>query len=114
MNITMSLQYKRYPITYYILVTCLITCVCAAAEPEGYRPPDGFIPNANTAIRVAEAVLSPIFGEEKIQKERPFSAKLEGDIWTVSGHLDKDYFGGVAEIRIAKSDGRVLAVSHGK
>ena len=104
----------RHQISYYIVFTCLIVSFCVAAEPQGYRPPDGFIPNENTAIRVAEAVLIPIFGEETILKERPFSAKLKNEIWTVTGHLDEGYFGGVAEIQIAKSDGRILGVSHGK
>jgi hypothetical protein len=99
---------------FNLLVACLIAPFCVGSDSQGYRPPDGYIPDAKTAIRVAEAVLSPIFGEEKTRKERPFLATLKDDIWTVTGHLDEGLFGGVAEIRIAKGDGAILSVSHGK
>jgi hypothetical protein len=110
----MSLQYMTYRFAYRILVICLISCLDVTAKAQGYRPPNGFIPDAGTAVRVAEAVLGPIYGEEKIKNERPFVATLDGDIWTVTGHLDEGYHGGVAEIRIAKNDGRILEVGHGK
>lgn len=114
MSVTLNLQHMTYRLAYCILVICLISCLGVTAKAQGYRPPNGFVPDESTAVRVAEAVLRPIYGEEKIKKERPFSAKLEGDIWTVTGHLDEGYHGGVAEIRIAKSDGRILEVGHGK
>jgi len=50
----------------------------------------------------------------KVEYERPFSAKLTGNVWRVTGHLPSDVDGGVAEAWIDKRDGRVLRVTHGK
>src|SRR5262245_61036606 len=33
------------------------------------RPPDGFVPNAETAQRIAEAVLIPIFGQNEVETQ---------------------------------------------
>jgi hypothetical protein len=37
-----------------------------------YAPKDGFVPDAKTAVKIAEAVLIPVYGENKIESERPF------------------------------------------
>jgi hypothetical protein len=91
------------------------------AQPEAkhsYLPPNGYVPDSVTAIKIAEAVLVPIYSEREIAKERPFHAKLVGDVWTVEGTLScaskDDCFGGVAVVEISKRDGRILRVSHGK
>ena len=86
------------------------------AEPpkHSYMPPNGYVPDAKTAIRIAVAVWSPIYGEAKIQKEKPFHASLAKGIWTVEGSLPKGSVGGVAEADISKQDGRILRISHGK
>lgn len=109
-----TFQHRPWSTPLNCFVACLIAGLCIVSDSLGYTPPNGFIPDEKTAIRVAEAVLSPIFGEEKIQKERPFMAVLKDDVWTVTGHLDEGLMGGVAEIRIAKRDGSILGVGHGK
>ena len=94
----------------------------SSVVPEGYVPKDGFVPDSKTAMAVAEAVLKPVYGEAQIISERPFGAKLEADVWTVSGTLhcegEKDpnisCKGGVAVVRISKSDAKVLSMTHGK
>ena len=60
-------------------------------QQHSYVPEDGFVPNERTAIRIAEAVLDPIYGEDKIEAEGPLDAKLNdaGDTWIVWGHLPK-------------------------
>ena len=69
---------------------------------------DGFIPDAETAKKIAEAVWFPIYGEA-IYDEKPYQTKLENGIWIVEGTL-KSELGGVAYIEIQKSDGKVLKV----
>lgn len=32
------------------------------------KPKDGFVPDAKTAVKVAEAVLIPVYGEKKISE----------------------------------------------
>ncbi len=86
----------------------------AQAQNHSFMPKDGFVPDKATAVRIAEAVLMPVYGEEKIKRERPFIATLYNGIWTVRGSLRKGWKGGVAVAEIAKQDARVLSVSHGK
>lgn len=52
-----------------------------------HRPPKGYVPDETTAVRIAEAVLSPIYGEEQIKNERPFKGRLVEGVWIVSGTL---------------------------
>lgn|SRR6266568_4539693 len=72
------------------------------------------VPDEATAIRVAEKVLIPIYGKKQIESERPFTAKLVGNVWEVWGYLPPTMDGGVAEVRIDKRNGRILKISHGK
>jgi len=93
---------------------------CApAVRVHSYYPPNGYVPNEETAIRIAEAVWLPIYGREVVSKEKPFVAELRNGVWIVSGSLPKapegfEMIGGTLEIEISKSDGRILRVSHGE
>lgn len=72
-----------------------------------------YVPNEETAVKVAEAILYPIYGED-IYRQRPFIATLENEIWVIEGSLPKGMKGGVAYIEIQKKDCKVLKVTHGK
>ena len=94
------------------------------AMAQGIQPKEGFVPNQETAIKIAEAVLIPIWGKDKIESERPFAAELKENTWTVYGTLrcpggkggstTVGCRGGVATVEISRVDARVLSVSHGK
>lgn len=43
-----------------------------------------FVPDAKTAVKIAEAVLIPVYGETQVEPERPFKAVLENGIWTAT------------------------------
>jgi hypothetical protein len=96
----------------------LLTLLCALpliSQDFEYKPKNGFIPDEKTAIAVAEAVLSAVYGEEQIAQERPFSAKLTAGVWVVVGSSSSSSpNGGVAEIKISKQTGRIFGVTHGK
>src|SRR5437764_401937 len=65
--------------------------------------------------RIAVAIWEPIYGEDKIASEKPYQARLDTKgVWVVEGSLPKGWLGGVAIAEIAKDDGRILRVSHGK
>jgi hypothetical protein len=81
---------------------------------HNYKPADGYVANAETAIRVALAVWEPIYGKDQIERQAPYRADLNGGVWTVRGSLVPDRPGGVALAEIAMDDGRILRVSHGK
>ena len=75
---------------------------------------DGYVPDSATAIKIAIAVWEPIYGRRHIASKRPFHATLSGGIWSVRGSLPEGYVGGVPEAEIAKKDGRILRISHGR
>jgi|SRR5215471_15541193 len=81
------------------------------------KPKDGLVPNAETAVKIAEAVLIPVYGEKKISEERPFKATRHEDIWRVAGTLNcgsPNCEGGTAVVRISKTTGEILFVGHYK
>ena len=86
----------------------------AATSKHAVVRPNGFVPDSATAARIAEAVWIPIYGAEMIAAERPFHAVLENGVWTVGGSLPPGRAGGVAVAEIAKNDGRIIRISHGR
>lgn len=71
------------------------------------------VPNANTAIKIAEAIWLPIYGEN-IYNKKPFVAKLnKNDVWVVVGTVHS-LKGGAPYIEIQKHDGKILRVYHEK
>jgi hypothetical protein len=91
-----------------------VTMSFAAPEKKPWIPEKGFVPDSQTAIRIAEAVCAPIYGEKQIATEKPFRAVLRDDTWVVSGTLPPGLDGGTAVAEISKRDGRILRVSHGQ
>lgn len=86
----------------------------AAAIAEG-PPPQGFVPTAEVAIKIAEAVAVPVFGQEMVGAELPLKATLESGVWRVEGaDNSKDTFGGVLEITLSQKDGRIISIEHGE
>jgi len=98
------------------LAALLIPMFCYSQSLRtSYQPKGGFVPDAETAIAIAQAVWGPIYGKEHIAHEKPFTATLHNGIWRVEGSLPKRYtHGGVAIAEISKRDGRILGVIHGK
>jgi hypothetical protein len=86
-----------------------------------------YIPDNTTAIKVAEAVWLPLYGD-MIYQSQPFIAKLKGDtIWVVEGTYPKSTMetvdgdtmiymrsGGVPYIELKRSNCEILNVSHSK
>ena len=57
------------------------------ASAQTDAPRRDFVPDAETAVRVAEAVFIPIYGKKQVASEKPFHARLEQDHWVVAGTL---------------------------
>lgn len=80
------------------------------------KPPKGYVPDAATATRIAEAVLVPIYGKT-VLGERPFKAELKNGVWDVGSAIrcqenlpgPQSCHGG-HWVRLAKDDGRILEV----
>jgi hypothetical protein len=102
----------------------LSTVLLLAIPLSQAQPKNGYVPDAATAVKIAEAVLAPIYGEKQIEFERPFNATLKDNVWTVTGTLHCSdgkggttttmCVGGTAEIRLSKTDAHVLFVIHYK
>src|SRR6185312_747571 len=103
-------------------VTCSLLLVLfgivALSWGQSDSPKNGYVPDETTAIRVAEAVFIPIYGEKHVRSERPFQAKLKGDVWTVKGSLPKPpkpgdvVVGGTMVAEIERTTGCIKAVYH--
>jgi hypothetical protein len=95
-------------------VVLTMTTVADDVPKHSYIPKDGFVPDEATAIQIAEAIFTPIYGKDAVKKERPFKATLNKNVWTVVGSIPKGMEGGVAIAEIAKKDSKIIRVSHGK
>jgi len=110
---------KLLPLILVVLVTFSVVAMNLKTSKKtsiknGYVPKDGFVPNKETAIKIAEAIWLPIYGNE-IYTCKPFVAELKNDsIWVVKGTLETGKYGGVPYIEIQKADCKVLKVIHGK
>jgi hypothetical protein len=76
------------------------------------------ISTAEDAVSVATYAWLARYGEKVLEK-KPFNARLEKDVWIVEGTLGKGpggtpRLGGTPHAEIAKSNGRVLNLTHGQ
>lgn len=77
----------------------------------------GIVPDEETAIKIAEAVFLPIYGDT-INENKPFKASYysEYGVWLVEGIVKQPLFGtkigGVPYIIIQKNDGKIIAIWH--
>lgn len=105
---------KKLIATYpFVLLLVVILISCTNVEPKKMITNEDYVPDKETAIKIAEAIWLPIYGE-KIYESKPFEAQLKGDsLWVVEGTL-KEKKGGVPYIEIRKSDCKIIIVTHGK
>src|SRR5262249_38260527 len=77
-------------------------------KPKGRSLPEaGAVPEADTAIRIAEAIWRPLYGAEAIEKQKPIQAELQhGSVWLVTGTPVTEG-ANLLSARIAKEDGRI-------
>jgi len=105
---------KRFWATTLLLLAMHATAF-AEAGVRTLKPADGYVPNADTAIKIAIAVWEPIYGKEAIAAQAPYSATLSDGIWFVTGSMPKPIRpGGTAMASIAQEDGRIVFIGHGK
>jgi hypothetical protein len=70
------------------------------------------VPDAEAAIRRAKAVLALRLGRAAVERQEPYSARLEGDVWIVVGdpHLPPNTSGGGLRVDISKRTGEILRI----
>ena len=114
---TSPLDVVKQRIATFIAVPLLALSSALAQETNpahNDKPPQGYVLNAETAIRIALAVWEPIYGKSQIDSEKPYRATLKNGVWTVEGSLPPGWRGGVAIAEISARDGTILRVSHGR
>jgi len=75
-------------------------------------PAEGVIPDEVTAVKIAEAILPPVFGDEEVSKYKPYHATLREGIWTVYGTLKPNARGGTPMLSVQKIDAKVIEIWH--
>src|SRR5262245_16967791 len=81
--------------------------------PELFERKGGLVPNREIAIRIAEAILFPIYGEKNIREQRPYQVNLKGGKWTIDGAPPPPGMtGGNFHIIILQRDARVVEIGH--
>lgn len=95
------------------LVVVLVSSAVLAQKPTNW-PPNGYVPDANTATAIARAVLIRIYGAAAIKAEEPLHAERMGAYWVVNGHLQcaPNCLGGVASVEISAKDGTIRNAFH--
>jgi hypothetical protein len=98
-----------------ILFTLALISLLAAtgSKTMSYAKHPDYVPDEQTAIKIAEAVWLGIYGNS-IYEARPFTAHLSNNIWHVHGTKPDSSFGGVPMIDIRKSDCNVSNVVYSK
>jgi hypothetical protein len=108
-------------ILLYGILIFLTFSIYILLHERGSRPLEfnssqiGIIPDAVTAIKVAEIIGVPVFGKN-LNDYKPFHAYLKSDsIWYVYGLPKKTWtsiqLGGAPVFEIQKRDGKVLKIS---
>jgi hypothetical protein len=77
-----------------------------------YTPPAGLGPDSDTAITIATAVLTPIYGRTTIDSQKPWNAGLKDGVWTIVGTFNGAGLGGEAFVQIDKRTGAIVFVGH--
>ena len=106
-----------------MLLAILLAAPLALVSPAGsaensepvpfqYVPPEGFVPDAETALKITEVILIRIYGETVISTERPLTVSLKDGVWIAQGTMPPNTLGGIAELHISKKDGAILFLSH--
>jgi hypothetical protein len=75
-------------------------------------PKSGVVPDAGTALRIAAAVWIPMFGLNAVEEQKPLTAELRFNVWTVTGS-ETTAKSEVLYALILQVDGRILSVGRG-
>jgi hypothetical protein len=101
----------------------VVLLMVGPASAQSYQPAEGYVPDAGTAVKIAEAVLIPVYGGKQVASEEPCKASLKHGVWTVAGTLHcpdgkgeitTNCVGGTAVVKISKRDARILSMIHYK
>ncbi len=107
--------------TSYIVAAFLVVSVAVApGQPPAHPklphipshyvvpgPKEGYVPDKETAIKIAEVVLFRLYGEKNITVQRPYVVTEDENIWWVCGTLHTE-LGSPFRIAISRQSAAVL------
>ena len=109
------------------LCSALLLSIVLTSSAQNSPPATSVrVPDAGTALSIAEPALIRVYGKRQIDYERPLTATLQDGIWSVYGTLCCPDIkgrrncevgrcaGGVAALKLRQTDGKILSISHGK
>ena len=93
----------------------ILLCSAALAQDDPLKSDKGVIRDARSAVAVGVAILSSVYGEEKVHRGGPYRAKLVKDEWEIEADLPQlkpgeARFGGGYYITLSRKDGRVIGM----
>src|SRR5258708_255463 len=77
------------------------------AEETSFYRKNGMVPNARTAVRLAQMVLDATPGDRCVV-DGSKSASLTGDVWTIQAVQQNG--GGLCRVQLDRKDGQILRV----
>ena len=91
---------------------CLSSGSLAQNVPGIFECNGGVVANKETAIRIAEAILFPVYGESAIRGQQPYQVTLKDGKWIVDGTVRPGFAGGSFHIIILQRDARVVKIGY--
>jgi hypothetical protein len=82
----------------------------AASLNSPALPTSGIVADADTAIRIADAVWTPLYGTTAVAAQVPLNAELRFNVWIVTGSSPPE---NALFAFILQADGRILSVGRG-
>lgn len=96
----------------FLMTAVIIFGLSSAIVKEGKVD---LVPSETVAIGIAVAVWNHQYGENHVDRFRPYHARLKGDYWHITGTVPKGTRGGGSpEAVLAKRDGQITKVSLAK
>ena len=112
---------KRKPnvvlVTFISMGIASLACIAGGTQSKGanrMETPVDLKLDETVAVKIAEAIFVKIYGE-RVLEQKPWKVKMERDdtVFFIEGTL-KTTKGGVAEIRLKRSNAEVISILHGK
>ena len=95
-----------------IAALCLSLASLAQNVPTIFECNGGVVSDKETAIRIAEAILFPVYGENAIRGQRPYQVTLNDGKWAVDGTVRPGFVGGSFHVVILQRDARVVEIGY--
>jgi NTF2 fold immunity protein len=106
-------QMRRRICSLLIATVPFLSASLAQNDPEIFERKGGLVADKETAIRIAEAILFPIYGEKNIRAQQPYHARLKDGKWIIDGAPPPQGFaGGSFHVVILQRDARVVEIYH--